>query len=911
MGLLQTTYAQNSRIYKRVETMRQNTELTSVQPFRAQENTTELFRKELDEYVELDVNESALRTILDETNEFLELTIPVYGGGTVTVELAEVDFYLDDYIVALPSKQRVNVNVGKHYRGIIKNDPKSIVSFSFSENNVKGLVMSNSQPAIAVEKMEGRYVSYIDYKANRHEIENEAVHEASPDFRYTAEEVAPLTREATQRLNSKCVRFYVEMDYNIYQDKGGTVEGASIFMSAVMNQVVALYENEDITTSVVPFGVWTEPSPYTSSSTSGLLGQFQSSLEEMNADLGILTSYSGSGGIAAGFNGLCNSSLSEKLAFASITDSYSVLPTYSFTVQVITHELGHLFGSRHTHACVWNGNSTAIDSCPGFVEGYCEEPGEPEGAGSIMSYCHNTDSGIDLSIGFGEQPGNVIRNRLANADCISSSCSGSDADGGPTNLNASDIRFSSFNLSWSYPTDTSSILGYEVFVDGESHIKTVSSPVRIVGLSADKTYKVKIRGYGLSSYYTAFSDEITVTTKAVGGGSGSCSARETKVDVKITTDKYGSENSWEIKNSSGRVVASGNNYSSDSQFVEKECLPDGCYTFIINDEYGDGMCCEYGNGGYEVFVDGRTIASGGDFQSSESKEFCIGRGGPTADTTRPTTPRSLSGRAIDYQSVKLTWSASSDNVGVTGYEIYQNGDMIGKVSTAYVTIDGLSEDTSYRYYIKAYDAAGNKSYSSTSTSVRTAKRPSSGCKSLEITITTDKYGSETSWEVTNTSGTVVYSGNGYGANQTYTIDECIADGCYTFKIMDSYKDGMCCQYGNGSYQVKLGGRVIASGGEFGEFESESFCTNTATTRVDESIELAIYPNPVAYGTNPVIQTSIESGMYKIVNFNGQVVQHGEVLSSTSSIDVQGLNRGNYILIIENNDKQISKQLSIQ
>ncbi|MBL0102917.1 MAG: fibronectin type III domain-containing protein [Bacteroidetes bacterium] len=80
--------------------------------------------------------------------------------------------------------------------------------------------------------------------------------------------------------------------------------------------------------------------------------------------------------------------------------------------------MGHLIGSRHTHACVWNGNSTAIDGCAGYVEGSCALPGNPSSGGTIMSYCHLTSVGMNLSLGFGPQPGNVIRNTVLNATCL-------------------------------------------------------------------------------------------------------------------------------------------------------------------------------------------------------------------------------------------------------------------------------------------------------------------------------------------------------------------------------------------------------------------------------------------------------------------------------------------------------------
>ena len=100
---------------------------------------------------------------------------------------------------------------------------------------------------------------------------------------------------------------------------------------------------------------------------------------------------------------------------------------------VVTHEMGHLIGSRHTHACVWNGNNTAIDGCEGQTEGSCSLPGYPSGGGTIMSYCHLQSVGINFNNGFGTQPGNVIRNTVANANCLTPCGSGPSCNDGIQN----------------------------------------------------------------------------------------------------------------------------------------------------------------------------------------------------------------------------------------------------------------------------------------------------------------------------------------------------------------------------------------------------------------------------------------------------------------------------------------------
>jgi hypothetical protein len=71
-------------------------------------------------------------------------------------------------------------------------------------------------------------------------------------------------------------------------------------------------------------------------------------------------------------------------------------------------------GSRHTHACVWNSNNTAIDGCARFVEGTCPIPNVPAAEGTIMSYCR----GFSFANGFGPQPGDRIRSRFEGAGCF-------------------------------------------------------------------------------------------------------------------------------------------------------------------------------------------------------------------------------------------------------------------------------------------------------------------------------------------------------------------------------------------------------------------------------------------------------------------------------------------------------------
>ena len=94
-------------------------------------------------------------------------------------------------------------------------------------------------------------------------------------------------------------------------------------------------------------------------------------------------------------------------------------------------------------------------------------------------------------------------------------------------------------------------------------------------------------------------------------------------------------------------------------------------------------------------------------------------GTPSSDTQAPTAPTNLASPSKTDVSVNLTWTASTDNVGVTGYEIFKDGISAGTTSTTSFTATGLTASTTYTFTVKARDAAGNISSASNALSVTT------------------------------------------------------------------------------------------------------------------------------------------------------------------------------------------------
>jgi len=128
-------------------------------------------------------------------------------------------------------------------------------------------------------------------------------------------------------------------------------------------------------------------------------------------------------------------------------------------------------------------------------------------------------------------------------------------------------------------------------------------------------------------------------------------------------------------------------------------------------------------------------AAGNVSSQSSSASATTSSGGGGGDTQSPTIPNGLSGQAISSSQINLSWTASTDNVGVTGYRIYLNGALIDTSATNSYSDIGLSASTTYTYTVSAYDAAGNASSQSASTSATTSSGGGGGSSDLSANST--------------------------------------------------------------------------------------------------------------------------------------------------------------------------------
>lgn len=212
---------------------------------------------------------------------------------------------------------------------------------------------------------------------------------------------------------------------------------------------------------------------------------------------------------------------------------------------------------------------------------------------------------------------------------------------------------------------------------------------------------------------------------------------------------------------------------------------------------------------------------------------------PTADTQAPTAPASLAVSGTTSSSVSLSWSASTDNVGVTGYDVYMNSALKTSVTGLTATISGLTASTSYSFYVKAKDAAANASLASTTVNATTAATADAQAPTAPASLIasgTTSTATNLSWTASTDNVGVtaydVYQGTTLKATVTatsYPVTGLTAATAYTFSV--KAKDAA----GNISASSNVVNVTTAAA-------SISYCASSATSTADEKI------NKVVFGT---------------------------------------------------------------
>ncbi len=355
----------------------------------------------------LAINANALYKVVKQKPSRIKFDLELEGKRE-TLSFKKQDLWSEDYRISSSTQSQGRTN-RLHYRGRIGQDYNSRAYLTFDGYNIALQLYKGNRMWQLVDndsKSDQRGYDLIRkfLKNQRESFQCSSALENELHSNYSGPDVVSNKHDAK-------VSVYIEADYAMYQKFNNSIEDTENYITSVFEQVAHIYANEQIDIEISEIKVWDTPDPYDLSSTNAALISFRSQLgSNFNGDLAHLISGNDiDHGGKAFIDALCDKS--RAFGYSNFLGTFTELSDYSWDAFLMAHELGHNFGSHHTHDCVWGrNNDKVLDFCYQSEEN-CEvlDPGPLPG--TMMSYCHLTPVGVSFEAGFGQEPGNLIRKK--------------------------------------------------------------------------------------------------------------------------------------------------------------------------------------------------------------------------------------------------------------------------------------------------------------------------------------------------------------------------------------------------------------------------------------------------------------------------------------------------------------------
>ena len=316
-------------------------------------------------------------------------------------------------------------------------------------------------------------------------------------------------------------------------------------------------------------------------------------------------------------------------------------------------------------------------------------------AGTVLSYTDTADiPGISNSYTV------LAQDAAGNVSSASNTASITTRDtippSAPTGLSGNSGSPSSITLSWTAATDNIGVTGYKVF-RGSTQVGTTTTATTYTdsGLSASTAYTYTVAAADAAGNVSASSLSTTVNTLA--GPDVTPPTPPTNVTAQATSANTATVG-W---------TAATDNIGVTGYKVYRNGALIGATTSLTYSDSGLTTATTYS---YTVYA----FDAAGNASAISTAAVVT-----TPDNVPPSAPTSLAAKATGGTTVTLTWTASTDNVGITSYQVYRGGIQIGTSSTPSYADSGLTNTTAYSYNVYALDAAGNVSTVSNTATVTT------------------------------------------------------------------------------------------------------------------------------------------------------------------------------------------------
>lgn len=493
-------------------------------------------------------------------------------------------------------------------------------------------------------------------------------------------------------------------------------------------------------------------------------------------------------------------------------------------------------------------------------------------------------------------------------------------------LAASGTTQTTTTLSWSGATDNVAVTGYDVYKDGVLLTSTTSTTYTVTGLVASSTYSFTVKAKDAAGNASVASNAVSVTTLAPAPDTTAPTAPTLSASgTTLTTTNL----SW--TGATDNVAVTGYDVYKDGVLLASTTATTYAVTGLV------------ASTSYVFTVKAKDAAGN---VSSASNAVTVTT--LTPDTTAPTAP-TLTASGTTASTTNLSWTGATDNVAVTGYDVYQGATLKASVTTTSYAVTGLTASTAYTFSVKAKDAAGNVSAASNTVSVTTLANTVTYCAS-QGNITTDERISKVVFgTISNTStGTAGYenftalSTNVVrGTANTITITPLWTSTVYSegYAVWIDYnQNGVFTDAGelvysraastatpiSGTFTIpataSLGATrmrvsmkynaIPASCGSFTYGQVEDYTVNitSAAREIEENtnastLSFNVYPNPV---NGDVLNISeVENATYKVFNMLGQEISKGKI--ENEAIPVSNINAGTYLLEVTSNGKSATKR----